>query len=90
MGRDVALDLVVAGLGTLALAPSVGRFVPRLVGKQPTQEPLGPPTALPLGSARWLRLGLAHIRKRRRSGASTQPDRLAAGPRSSGDRASVS
>jgi len=32
MGRDVALDLIVAILGAVALAPCICGFVPRLVG----------------------------------------------------------
>jgi hypothetical protein len=62
MGRDVALDLVVAILSALALAPCVGGLVARLVGKQPTQETLGPPTTRALGRALGLRLALAHVR----------------------------
>jgi len=45
MGRNVAPDLVIARLGTVAVAPHVGGLVLRLVRKQPAQEPLGAPTA---------------------------------------------
>jgi len=45
MGRNVAPDLVIARLGTVAIAPRVGGFVLRLVRKQLAQEPFGPPTA---------------------------------------------
>ena len=62
MGRDVALDLVVPRLGAVALAPCVGSLISRLVWEQAAQEPLGPPTTRPLGSALGLGLGLAHIR----------------------------
>ena len=63
MRRDVTLELVVTRLGTVALAPCVAGFVPRLVGKQAAQQPLGPPTPRPFGSALpfgALRFGLTH------------------------------
>lgn len=58
MGRDVAPDLVVAGLGSLAVTPAVGGVIPRLVRQQPTKEPLGATAACLLVGA--LRLGFAH------------------------------
>ena len=62
MGRDVALDLVVASLGAVALTPCVASLIARLVGQQPAQEPLGPPTTRPLSGVLRLGLALAHIR----------------------------
>jgi hypothetical protein len=83
MRRDIAAQLVVPRIG--ALAPGVAGFVPGLIGQEITEEPRG--TTPALGVLALLRVLVGHILS---LWPVARASRLAAGPRSSGDRASVS
>ena len=83
MRRDVTAQLLVPRVA--ALTPCVAGLVPRLVRQEVAEKPLG--ATAPSSVLGLLRVVVGHILS---LGLVPRASRLAAGPRSSGDRASVS